>query len=127
MVETVAGAEHHDDVGGLSAQLQAPTAAANLDEDRRAPAIAIAASGQAFAVGAAEAQGKTLLAGHDGDALRALEHFLRDALVGSLHHFLEDLIRALDASGIVVKIGSGKGSSRQRERANSSKGARRHE
>src|SRR6185437_13788689 len=58
MIETVAGAEHHDDVGGLSAKLQAPTAAANLDEDRRAPAIAIAASGQAFAVGAAEAEGE---------------------------------------------------------------------
>src|SRR5580658_2118853 len=46
--------DQHDDVGRLAADLQAETTAADNEESRRAPAFWSAATGNAFAIAAAE-------------------------------------------------------------------------
>src|SRR6185312_6002165 len=121
------GSEHHDDIGGLAADLQAPAASAHLDEHGRAPLLKVAANGHALAVGAAEDKGEVLLAGHDGDAFGSLQDLLRNSLVRGVHHFLKDRVRLLDAPDVVLQRRGGEGRNQQAEREGKGGGARNHE
>src|SRR5689334_3442353 len=88
VLEQVAGAlirhDHHDQIDTLRAGLQAPTAAADAEERRRAPrSIGELASGQAAAVLATEDESAFQHAWHHGNALGALVDFVRNSFVGS--------------------------------------------
>ena len=94
------------------ANLQAPTPAADLDEYRRTPGLAVPAARHPLAIGAAKAQREIHLAGDYGHAGRSLEDLLWNAPVGGLDDFLENLVGALDTLSIIRR---GRGGKRRHE------------
>src|SRR5579872_1028686 len=81
---------HHDqdDIGGLSAQLQSEASAFDLHSGWRAPTPAgfTAGSEPATVLAAHYKRGLLQTWNHD-NALRFVEHRLRDSLIGHSHHF----------------------------------------
>ncbi len=111
LVHAVVIHDQHDQVGCLTTDLRAPVAAGCDEERRRAPAVAGATSRYAASVFGTKNESALEHRWNYGNALRVVEHFLRDSCVRRghelMHHFA-GLIQASNSFVVVFgRVGSG--------------------
>src|SRR5260370_36399337 len=94
MVHSALISHHQDHIGGLSAQLQSDASAFDLHSGWSAPAPGgLAAGSEASPVLAADHKRGFLQTWDNDNALRFVEHRLRDTLIGHTHHFIYNTSR----------------------------------
>ena len=99
--------DQHDEIGGLGADLQAETATADSEEGGCAPAFFSAATGNAFAITAADDEACVEQGRNHGHTFGRTEYFFGDTLVRGGLDFVEHGAGGLDASGSLgVGVGS---------------------
>src|ERR1700733_2193300 len=98
-----------DEIGGLTAGLEAEAGSGELDEGRCAPSMAGAAGDDALAVLSADDEGSLFEAGDDGDAGGAGGDVFWDALVRGVHDFVENELGCLNPFVEFLGIGGGCG------------------
>src|SRR5580698_3408052 len=91
MLKTAVVHDQHDQVNAFDADLQSPTASANRDECRSAPAFRRAASSHTTPVLATKDEAAFEQVRHYDDAFGAVQHFFRNAFVGCGHDRLQNL------------------------------------
>src|SRR5208282_466579 len=91
MLQATVVHDQHNQVNVFDPDLQSPTAAANRGECGSAPAFRCAAGGHSTSVLGAKDEATFDQVGHYDDALCTVQHFFRDAFVGSRHYRLENI------------------------------------
>ena len=107
-LEGVVGGGEEDEVGGLSASLEAKAGSGELDEGRRAPAMAGAAGDDSLTILCADDEGSFFEGGNDGDAGGTGGDVVGDALVGCCHEFVENEIGRFNAFIELLHVGGGR-------------------
>src|SRR5262245_13291751 len=79
--------DHQHQVDAFGPDLRTPASTGHGEKRRSAPAVSSAAGSNALAVLGAEDEAAFYQIGDDSNALRAIDHLFRDALVGRIHDF----------------------------------------
>src|SRR5262249_5047671 len=98
--------DHQHQVNPFGAELRAPASAGHGKERGSTPAISSTAGSNTLAVLGAENEAAFYQVGDNGDALGAIDHLFRDALVGRIHDFGENLAGCLQTLSRVCLVGS---------------------
>ena len=104
------GYSYENEVGRLTASLEAEAGTCELDEGRSAPAMAGAAGDDALAVFGADDEGTLLEAGNHYDAGSMRGYAIGKAVIGGVHEFMKNLMGCVDARiefGLVSCVGVG--------------------
>src|SRR5271167_2853930 len=91
LIHAVLVHDQHDQVNGLSTDLEAPTSTDDFERRGSAPAVSRAARGRAFAVLGANDKATLLHRRGNGHANRGLHDLLRDSLVRRRHDFIQNV------------------------------------
>src|SRR5271157_303063 len=99
--------EQHDKIDGLAASLEAKIASTDRNECWRTPSMGRAAGNHTASMLSADDEYALPHAWHHSDALSAIQHFFRDALVRRHHDLMQHDASILQACGAVLQSGSG--------------------
>jgi hypothetical protein len=107
-LEGVVGSGEEDEVGGLSARLEAEAGSGELDEGGCAPAMAGAAGDDSLTILRADDEGSFFEGGNDGDACGTGGDVVGDALVGCCHEFVENEMGCFNPFIELLHVGGGR-------------------